>query len=178
MFISLEYKLDPDEFARATTAAFRREFWVNLVVTVFLGLILSAVIVAGIAKPPLDLTLTAYMGACFLWLLYRLCSRRARLRRAYRKRNIIRMNVTFAEEGASWHMTSQSGEHRSDEGWNAYVRIEETPAFFLLYRNRKQAMLVPKRAFPPEQAALFSRFVEQEFPQARLADRSEPAHQG
>jgi hypothetical protein len=177
MFISIEYRLEPDEFAQAMAAGFRRPFWSNLAFTVLFGLLFAGMIVVGLVRPPLNPLATAYLGACFLWGIYRLSTRRARLRKTYRKQNIIRMSAAFTEEGISWHAVTQNTEFRSDERWSAYERIAETPAFFLLHPDRKRAVVVPKRAFPPEQAALFSRFADQEFAQARLAPHTEPAQQ-
>ena len=67
----------------------------------------------------------------------------------------------------TWDVRTEGGRHRSTTGWASLVRIRETPEFFLLYPTRKRATVVPKRAFAPDQAELFSRFVEYAFAEAR-----------
>jgi hypothetical protein len=96
--------------------------------------------------------------------------RRLVLKRQYRKVKVKGTSVTFTEVGARWNFRLESGECDHFNGWSCYVKIVETPEFFLLFLTRKRAVVVPRSAFSPEQADLFSRFAKYGFDDARLAE--------
>jgi hypothetical protein len=120
-----------------------------------------------VPAPPLTTTVPKSVVGLYLILLP--LARRVALRRQYRQRNVRGVSVTFAEDGVTWQLRTEGGEHRSVVEWASCVKIRETSEFFLLYPSRKQANVVPRRALSPDEAELFSRFVEHGFEQARLA---------
>ena len=68
---------------------------------------------------------------------------------------------------------TQSGEYHSNLAWSGFIRIRETPEFFLVYPGTRTANLIPKMAFEAEQQVLLPRFVKDGFAHARLV-RADP----
>ncbi|HTJ69838.1 MAG TPA: YcxB family protein [Actinospica sp.] len=178
MFIHVDYKLEADEFARGILAAFRRGHRITQAVGVTIGLLLAAAYAISSAKhlsPPSLWTMTVPMSLGTLYGILQPWIRGLVLRRQHRQRKTMSVGVTLTEDGMTWDVQTKGGEHRSVMGWASLVKIRETPEFFLLYPTRRQATVVPKRAFAPDQAELFSRFVEYAFAQARQAQPEVPA---
>lgn len=171
MFISAEYRLEADEFARGILAAFRRSHRRLQALGLVVWLVLAGDLAISVSKhvPAPSLALTVSMLLVGLYGILVPLVRGVALRRQYRQRNVRGVSVTFADDGVTWRVRTEGGEHRSVVTWASYVKIRETSEFFLLYSSRKQATVVPKRAFRPDDVGLFSRFVEHGFEQARLA---------
>lgn len=169
MFIRVDYKLEADEFARGALAAFRRRTRTSQLMGVICGVLLAAVYAASAAMhlspPSLGPSILVSAAALYLVLLPRI--RGVVLRRRHRQRRVENVSVILTEEGVTSHVLAQGRDHRSVRGWASYVEIRETPEFFLLYPTRKRVSVVPKRAFTPDEADLFSRFVEHGFADAR-----------
>jgi hypothetical protein len=139
---------------------------------VIIGLLLAAAYAVSSAKhlsPPTLWTTTVPMSVITIYLILLPWLRGVVLRRQHRGRKITSVSVTLAEDGMTWDVRTKGGEHRSIMGWASFVKIRKTPEFFLLCLTRRRAAVVAKRAFTPDQAELFSRFVEHAFAQARQA---------
>lgn len=172
MFSQVDYRLEPEEYVRGMFAAFRRGLWICVAFIVFSGLLLTVMLAApfvfsAATTPPL--TTTVPVAVCCLYFVYQLLQRRARLKRRLQDQGVEGMSTTFTDSGVISRVRTRTGEHRSDVAWSGFVRIRETPEFFLFYPSPRTAEVVPKRAFDAEQAAMFSRFVKDGFAQARLA---------
>ena len=172
VFIEVDYRLEPEENARGSLAAFRRGLWINVALLAAFVLLLAVMFTAplvfsGATRPPLTTTLVGVV--CCLYLANQVFLRKARFLRRCRKLGARSVSAVFTESGATLRVRAQSGEHRSDVTWSRWIRIRETPDFFFLYTTRKSVLIVPKSAFDAEQAAMFSRFVRDGFAQARLA---------
>ena len=170
MFIRVDYTLEPAEFARAIRTAYQRGYRTSQAVGVVLGLALAALYVVSSAEhlvPPKLTTTTVPVAVVVLYLILLPWIRGVVLGRQYQGRKISNVGVTIAEDGMTWEVRTQSAEHRSVMAWSSFAKIQETPEFFLFFQTRKQASAIPKRALTSDQAELFSRFVEHEYPQAR-----------
>jgi hypothetical protein len=180
VFIHVDYRLEPGEFARGMTAAFRRGLWICVSYVVF-ALLLLAVMYGGhfvdLAVSPPALKTSGPVAAVGVYFLIQLCLRRPRLERSFRARRVDRVVATFTESGVSWRSWTQNGEHSSEVAWSGFARMRETPEFFLLYSGKRTVTVVPKRAFDAQGVELFSRFARDRFPQARSA-RSEFVPEG
>jgi hypothetical protein len=179
MFIRVECRLEADEFARGILAAFRRGHRIFQAVGVLVVLLEVAAFAISSAKHqprPSSWATTLVLAVGFYAILLPWI-RAAVLKRQYRQRQVKSMSVVLAEEGVTWEVETVGGQHRSAVAWSGFVRIRETPEFFLFYPSRKRANVVPKRAFAPDDADLLSRFVEHEFARARQTQPDVPAAQ-
>lgn len=165
MFISVNYVLEADEFARGVVAAFRRWLGINQAIGVFCDLPVVALYLihpAQHASLP-DAVLVAVLAVISLYLILLPLIRRLVLTGQYRKRKVGSVHLVFTGDGVTWNIATDGCEHHSVVRWDQFAKIRETAEFFLIYPSRRRVNVVPKRAFSPEQAALFSRFVEYGF---------------
>ncbi|MBR7838118.1 YcxB family protein [Actinospica durhamensis] len=172
MFICLDDRLGDDEFARGVIAAFRRRLRANQVVGALYGLVLAVNYALSSAKHMRpSLMPSVLLSVVALYLILSPWLRRLVLKRQCRKVQVQGMGVTFTGEGAKWTFQLESGECGGHfNGWGCYVKIVEAPEFFLLFPSRKRTVVVPRRAFSPEQADRFSRFANYGFAEARLVE--------
>ncbi len=90
MFISVDYKLEADEFARGVLAAFRRSHRNLQAMGVLVGLVLAGDFAISATKhvPAPPLTTTVPMSVVGLYLILLPLARGVALRRQYRQRNV------------------------------------------------------------------------------------------
>jgi len=67
----------------------------------------------------------------------------------------IPTEMTFTDES----YTAATSMARAEINWRKLVKTEEHAEFFLLYLTQKTAVIVPKRAFSVEDAAVFGAFL-------------------
>ena len=154
------------------SAAFRRDIWICVAYIAFVVLALAVMYGArfvGLAVSSPSLLASGSVAGVGVYFLIQLCLRGPRLERRFREWDVDRVVARFTESGVSWHTWTPNGEHSSEVAWSGVVRIRETSEFFLVYSGKRTATVVPKRVFDAQGLELFSRFVRDGFPQARLA---------
>lgn len=164
MFIQIQFRLEPDEYARGIVSAFRRSFRYKQA----MGLLCALVGIPGFFIPGswyIDAILTAAAVNYLPWPYWR----RLALKRQYAKAKSQSNTVTLTEDGLSWLDINERGEGGMSVKWAHFTGLRETPEFFMFFTNKNYVHVAPKRAFDPQQAELFSRFVKYGFEEIRAA---------
>ena len=146
--ISLSYQLTQDEIRRALTSMARAKRVLLWVICVLLLLMGGLVLVAGNLGAGLPLL---FLGLFYIFLLA-VAPRLAIRKQAERLCIPTRLQLTDAG------FEIETALERAEIRWVAVNRVRATDAAFLLYRTKRVANVVPKRAFDAAQLAEFSAF--------------------
>jgi hypothetical protein len=140
MRISASYVLTPDEVKRGVGQIQSK-----------LGLVYAWFIVVGFALigvaalKPGGVVGPVCIGAAAFWAALIVISRRKALTRS-RERLCVPIDVVLSEDG----FAAANPTAKQEMKWTAMAKVRETTEFFLLYYNRRVALLIPKRAFGAE----------------------------
>lgn len=154
MNIELSYEMRPAEIRRARYAMARRRrifIWVIAIVLLVFGLTVLTLGHGG-HGPGSPGSLFIGLGVMYV-LLLTLGTRMSVKRQAARLCKPAKLHLTVNQ------FTIETDLERGEFKWAAIMKIRETSETFLLYWSARLAILVPKRAFDPEQLTEFSAFV-------------------
>lgn len=154
MNIELSYEMRPAEIRRARYAMARRRrifLWVVAIVLLVFGLTVLTLGHGG-HRPGSPGSLFIGLGVMYV-LLLTLGTRMSVKRQAARLCKPAKLHLTVNQ------FTIETDLERGEFKWAAIMKIRETSETFLLYWSARLAILIPKRAFDPEQLTEFSAFV-------------------
>jgi hypothetical protein len=172
MHITTTYQPTPDEVLRGTKAAtrgFRTRVWIYAIVCLVIGTAGLAV-VASFGRLTFGMCLAC--GACITLGIVYICLLTIGYKRAVAKlssRVCRPWRTTITEEV----YIEESELEKTEVRWPAIVKIEDTAEFFLFYRAKNMAAIVPKRALDPAQVGELSAFVA-----AYTSGQKPPVHSG
>lgn len=170
MFIQVQFRLKPEEYARGIASAFRRIHLRRQAIGL-LGM-LAGVVGVVFATGFRDVAGGVEFAALIYVYLNAPFARRLAARRQYAKVKSQSNTVTLTEDGLSWLDVNERGEVSMSMKWAYFTRLRETPEFFMFFTSKHYVHLAPKRAFDPQQAELFSRFVKYGFEEVSAAQRA------
>ncbi|MFB7165855.1 MULTISPECIES: YcxB family protein [unclassified Streptomyces] len=152
--IKLSYELRPDELRRALLRmARRRRIILWAVTTVLLVLGLTALTLGdGDHGPDSPGSLCLGVGVAYVLLLT--LGTRMRV-----KKQVARLCKPTQLLFTVHQFTIETDLERAEFKWAAVIKIRETSEAFLLHWSARLAIVIPKRAFDPEQLTEFSSFV-------------------
>lgn len=151
--IDLSYVLHPDELIHARLRmARRRRIIVWAVAIVFLVLGLALTLGRGGHGPDFTASLCIGVGVMYV-LVLTLGTRMGVRKQAPRLCKPTHVLLTVNR------FTIETDLERGEFKWAAIIKIRETSEAFLLHPSARLFIVIPKRAFAPEQLAEFSAFV-------------------
>ncbi|MGW6152107.1 YcxB family protein [Streptomyces sp. NPDC055144] len=152
--IDLSYELQPGELRRALLGMARRRriiLWAVTIVLLVLGLT-ALTLGDGDHGPNSPGSLCVGVGVAYV-LLLTLGTRMRVKKQAARLCKPTQLLLTVHQ------FTIETDLERGEFKWAAIIKIRETREAFLLHWSARLAIVIPKRAFDPEQLTEFSAFV-------------------